>query len=67
MNELFNATTDSTQAGVEVILKVDEGQDGIRIGQPYNLTVENVVTVQNNVNKTNTNWSRQSGSCYTCK
>ena len=54
MNELFNATTDSTQAGVEVILKVDEGQDGIRIGQPYNLTVENVVTVQNNVNKNKT-------------
>ena len=52
LTEDFYPTTESTAAGVEVVLTVDPGQDGLRIGQPYRLTVQNVVTVSNNPNKT---------------
>lgn len=54
LTEDFYPTTESTAAGVEVVLTVDPGQDGLRIGQPYRLTVQNVVTVSNNPNKNKT-------------
>lgn len=54
LTENFNPTTDSTQAGVEVVLNVDPDQDGLRIGQPFKVTVDSVVLVENNLDKNKT-------------
>ncbi len=54
LTEDFGAYTNSTEAGVEVVLNVDAGQDGLRIGQDYNLTVEKIVTVSKNTNRNKT-------------
>lgn len=54
LTDHFNKTTASTQAGVEVILNVDPGQDGLRIGQDFELTVQQVMLVDNNLSKNKT-------------
>lgn len=54
LTEDFYPTTDSTSAGVEVVLTVDAGQDGLRIGTPHKVTVESVKIVSSNTSKNKT-------------
>lgn len=53
LTENFSSHTNSTEAGVEVILSVDGGAD-LRIGQDYNLTVQEVKDVSANPSRNKT-------------
>lgn len=53
LTEDFNTTTESTEAGVEVVLTVDNSKR-LRIGEMLNLTVEKVEEVERNSNRNKT-------------
>ena len=56
LTEDFDDVTNSTEAGVEVLLNVsaDQLEEGLRIGTPLSLTVEQVVTVERNPDRNQT-------------